>query len=38
MLTKKTNNNLVTLAVYVDGIILSGNDDTSIHASKTSLQ
>ena len=38
MLTKKTKGGLVILAVYVDDIILTGSDDTSILATKTYLQ
>ena len=38
MLTKKTKGGLVILAVYVDDIILTKSDDTSILATKTYLQ
>ena len=38
VLTKKTKGGLVILAVYVDDIILTGSDDTSILATKTYLQ
>ena len=38
VLSKKTKGGLVILAVYVDDIILSGSDDTSILATKTYLQ
>ena len=38
MLTKKTKGGLVILVVYVDDIILTGSDDTSILATKTYLQ
>ena len=38
MLTKKTKGGLVILVVYVDDIILSGSDDTSILVIKTYLQ
>ena len=37
MLTKKTKGGPVLLAVYVDDIILTGSDDTSILATKTYL-
>ena len=38
MLTKKTKGGLVILVVYIDAIILTGSDDTSILATKTYLQ
>ena len=38
MLIKKTQDGLVILEVYVNDVLLTGSDDTSIHASKTSLQ
>ena len=38
VLTKKTTCGLVILKVYVDDIILTGSDDTSILAMKTYLQ
>ena len=37
MLTKKTKGGLVILVVYVDDIILTGSDNTSILATKTYL-
>ena len=37
MPTKNTNVSLVILAVYVDDILLIGNDDTGIHATKAYL-
>ena len=38
VLTKKTKGGLLILAVYVDNIILTGSDDTSILAMKAYLQ
>ena len=38
MLTKKTKGHLIILLVYVDDILLTSNDDTSIHATKIYLQ
>ena len=37
MLTKNTKDGLINLEVYVDDILLTGTDDTSIHATKTYL-
>ena len=38
VLTKKTKGGLVILVVYVDDIILTGSNDTSILVTKTYLQ
>ena len=38
VLIKKAHDGLIILAVYVDDILLTGSDDTSIHATKTYLQ
>ena len=38
MLTKKTKGCLIILLVYVDDILLTSNDGTSIHAAKIYLQ
>ena len=37
MLIKKTQGGLIMFEVYVDDILLTGSDDTSIHATKTYL-
>ena len=38
MLIKQTQGGLIILTIYVDDILLTGSDDTSIHATKTHLQ
>ena len=38
MLIKKAQDGLFILAFYVDDILLTGSDDTSIHATKAYLE
>ena len=38
MLTTKTKGGLVILSAYMDAILLTSSDDTSIYANKTHLQ